>query len=196
MKEALLFCWPGETYRGLPEVEVARRYSHMAIYEFDQLVCFHECYERWKKTPDYTADIGIKQGRAIGLALFARQPVVRIGEDSSTLTSSSYLFNPAGNHSDGGEELHDGDIFLPDLDVVTFLGGEGIMKAAAQIQQFYGSSGWQTQMFEEGFLRKVRIEPQTTRFTSGFDIYDPTALLAMASTLPGYSIDTLCFDAE
>ena len=95
MKGLILFCVPGkDTYIEMDEKSVAKKYSGMAIDDYDRLVAFDDEYMDFVETPDYEAIAGEKDNRKLNLAVFADQPIIHVGNVWYKFTSTSYLFNP------------------------------------------------------------------------------------------------------
>ena len=98
MGELIVFCNPGNAYKGKREHEVAIDYTSMAIDDYDKLVSFDKSYSDFVDTPDFETKIGKKRNKDLISTLFAQQPVIRVGSINLSFVSSSYLFNPEYNH--------------------------------------------------------------------------------------------------
>lgn len=181
MTEITLFCNPGDAYRGKPVDWVARAYTAMAIRDYDAFVTFDESYD--PETPDHQRVLGAKGDRGIVFTLFAKQPIIRVGEVQGNFVSSSYLFNP-----DTGSE----NLFLPDLDVV-IMGGDGAGDAAGEIKRFYELHGWNVTATGQRIPRNLVLGPDDERFTEAVSMPSPTILLTIAMQQAGYDPTRLAF---
>jgi hypothetical protein len=135
MANSILICSPEKIYSGMSELEAARKYTQMAIEEFDSIVSFDNAYKKFQEIPDHESVVGIKEGRNLTRTLFINQPVVQVGTVPVELVSSSHLINPS--HSLGD------NLYLPDLEVVEFFGKRNAVQVAFDIvSNFYLQSGW------------------------------------------------------
>jgi len=187
MTELFVICNPGEVYKGMPEQEVARKYTSMAIDDYDKLIEFEESYMPHVETPDFEAKIGAKGNKDLMVTAFIRQPIVRVGPINEWFTSSSYLFNPASG---------DSELLLPDLDIVQISGSTKVREAAEEIKQFYEQYGWQVCVFEGDFNKRKKVAPTSGRYKQSYLniwVLEPEALRKLAHEKTGYSLDDLCF---
>lgn len=186
MGEFVLFCNPGDVYRGKPEPEAALEYRKMAIEDYDRLISFEEPYMEFVEKADFTAKAGRKEGRDLNLTLFAMQPIIKVGAVINNFTSSSYLFNP--------QPVFEG-LMLPDLDVIHIVGPQSAKDAAGEIKRFYESYGWAVYVSEGAVIEKIAINANPERFPEPLLVFDPEILLGIAEEKAGYDREKLCFDA-
>ncbi|MFC2142878.1 hypothetical protein ACFLQN_00595 [Candidatus Aenigmatarchaeota archaeon] len=184
MSELIVFCNPGQVYRGRSELDVARAYTEMAITEYDRLVGFRSDYSDHAETPDFEYVTGRKGGRDLQLTLFARQPMIKVGNVNAPFTSSSYLFNPTIEHR---------DLLLPDLDIVQLDGPSQVRDAADAISEFYRDHGWTVHIFDGSVPKTTTVKPTSDRLGGSIEIYSPDVLREIAKERVGYDKDRLCF---
>jgi hypothetical protein len=184
VSELIVFCNPQRVYAGEPEQDIARDYTKMAIEDYDKLVSFDKEYLHYVETPDYGSVVGKKNGRNLRLTLFAQQPMIKVGNIGESFTSSSYLFNP---------ESTNGELLLPDLDIVQISGAFQVRRAANTIGDFYKKFGWRTYVFEGTVGDRMKINSATNRFNQPIEILNPDVLREIAKEKVGYSLADLCF---
>jgi hypothetical protein len=180
MSELILFCSPGDLYKGKVEEQVAKQYKKFAIDDYDELIEFESDYDPLK--PDYIARLNPKEDRDLILTIFFNQPMIKIGNLSGKFFSSSYLFNPK---SDSG-------LSLPDLDVVQ-IGGKGNVNLAMEnIKQLYEKNKWKVYV-HEGDIRKMVVPAGSSRFEGSIEIMYPGDLIGIAKEKLNYNSSELCF---
>lgn len=182
MKNLTLFSHPWKTYKWLDEAEVAKRYTDMALHQFDKFVQSHENYAPFIDKPDAIIKALKKQNRQILLTLFANQPLIKVWDTIGEFISSSYLFNPSTNH----EEL-----ILPDLDVVELGWNKLALKAIKEIRDFYESFWWTTGISENQLPRFDTLK--TDRFLDGTNILNRSTIINEARRLINWDITKLYF---
>ena len=190
MTELIVFCNPGNAYEGKKEHEVAIDYTSMAIDDYDKLVSFDKTYSKFANTPDFETKIGKKRNKNLILTLFAQQPVIRVGNISSSFVSSSYLFNPE-YHNFG--YITDKELLLPDLDIIQIEGSSKTKEAANIIKKFYKKYGWSVYIFDGRINEREIIQPTSKRFDELLEIISPEALMSIAKEKVNYNLNDLCF---
>ncbi|OIO61540.1 hypothetical protein COY26_05590 [Candidatus Woesearchaeota archaeon CG_4_10_14_0_2_um_filter_33_10] len=190
MGELIVFCNPGNAYKGKREHEVAIDYTSMAIDDYDKLVSFDKSYSDFVDAPDFTIKVGKKRQKDLILNLFALQPVIRVGDINSSFISSSYLFNPKYDNSN---YITDKEIFLPDLDIIQIDNFSKTKEAASIIKEFYEEYGWLTYIFDGRINEREIIQPTSKRFDEFLEIIPPKTLMSIAKEKVNYNLDDLCF---
>ena len=190
MGELIVFCNPGNAYKGKKEHEVAIDYTSMAIDDYDNIISFDKTYSKFVNTPDYKAKIGEKRNKDLILTVFAQQPVIRVGNINSSFVSSSYLFNPKHNNPN---YISDKELLLPDLDIIQIEGFSKAKEAANIIKEFYEKYGWSVYIFDGTINKREKIQPTSKRFDERLEIISPKALMSIAKEKVNYSLDDLCF---
>lgn len=193
MNSLILFCKPDDAYKGLSESQTAKKYTHMALNEFDKLITVTEKYEPWILTPDFEKIIGKKESKNIWLTLFAQQEITQVGKLKQDFISSSYLFNPENNNK---------ELLLPDMDIIQMKGTYKVREATEIMKQFYESKGWQTYIFDGRIQETKVIKPQSKivvkgktikRFQNNIKIINPEELKQIAKEKINYDLEKLCF---
>ena len=192
MTDLVLFCIPKEeTYKHLSELEIAQKYTQMAIEDYDSFISFDPQYSEKQiqynrkptpqiEVPDYEATIGRKNGLDLMLSLFSQQPVTKIGNIKNKFITSSYLFNIADEDAS--------NLLLPDLDVVELTGQRNLINAAMSIRDFYQSYGWQVHVHDQKLKKERIIETTSTRLGNEIKTFKPNLLRNIAHEKLGYEL--------
>lgn len=180
MSELILFCSPGDSYKGKVEGQIAEEYKKFAIDDYDKFIKFKSDYN--PSMPDYIARLGEKAGRDLILTIFFNQPMIQIGDLRGKFFSSSYLFNPK----------LDSKRLLPDLDVVQIGGKNNIDLAMKEIKQFYENNNWKV-CVHEGDIRKMIVHAGSSRFEGPIEIIYPVDLISIAKEKLDYNPPELRF---
>lgn len=194
MVDRIVYCTPKGRYADMPEEEVAREYTDLAIKGYDDLISFEENYENtFVEIPDTVLNVGMKEGRDLRTTVFLDQPVTRVGDLELSCTSSSYLFNPEMNPQ--VERRFNGEVMLPDLDVIRVKGGGRVSEAANIIARFYQEEGWETYISKETPPSIKVCLSSTDRFPNKnlIDVLDPRELRQKAVEETNYDLEDLVF---
>jgi len=182
-ESALIFCVPGETYKGKLEDQVAQEYKVMAMEEYDRFVSFNEDYIPFSQTPDFEIVVGKKYGKDLVLTIFADQIINRVGDIKAGFLSTSYLFTP---RTEGG-------LLLPDLDVIEIEGFARGKVVADSIKKFYEDHGWNVlvPISLKGYGKTI-VNLGLERDNASVTLLKPSDLIGFAEKHLGYHGDKLC----
>lgn len=165
-----IICAPGDKYSNTTLFEAATSYTSMSIADYDSMILFSEKYDSFKEIPDGHMAIDQKQAEDLYATLFYNQEMVKVGQSLCDVLSSSVLLGPEAEELEPAlrnKEKH-GELYLPDLDLISVSGGRGSVQAVTEISKFYRRNGWKI---------KVIDSPIYGTQTS-FDVINPDRKLA------------------
>ena len=189
---------PRKNYEDMSALLAAKTYTQNTNVGCGGLVDFDPTYAKklvWHENrmmeqievPDFEEVIGEKGGFELMLSLFARRPVLKVGDIDGDFISTRYLFGPDMGLGD--------DLYSPDMDVIEIRGEHRVADAAFALAKFYMEEmGWRTCVFNRFVADKRIVVPTSQRFSNGIVITNPLSFRELASKTLGHSLTDLCFE--